>query len=236
KKFFSNHAYFVPLFSVLYPLLLFVVFTVLIAINGSRIALVAQAFVFLIFLVKQFSVRSIVILLMLLIPVATIGLQENKEKLATVTDRMQNLFRIENVEMIGDVWAKIDTELDPVGNDVVFYDDETQDQSWWMRIHKWTYALKIYVEHPISYLQGVGPGFATAALDGGIIRIFVEYGIIGFLMFGVLFWIIARQSFVLGMMTIVLLVNMIFFDAYLAYKPMSLLFLMIGFGYSKNVL
>ena len=47
---------------------------------------------------------------------------------------------------------------------------ENYDMSWWMRIQKWCYALKMYVMHPISYLQGVGPGFATPALDGGFVE------------------------------------------------------------------
>lgn len=231
KSFFTKHAYFVPVFSVAYPLIIFALFTGLVAINGSRIALAAQAFVFLVFLIKRFSHRSVVILTLVACSITIIGLKGETGDLAPVTERMKNLFRTENIEMIGEVWTQIDTDLDPNGNDVVFYNEKTQDESWWMRLHKWTYALKIYVEHPESYIQGIGPGFATAGLDGGIIRIFVEYGIIGTALFIILFWTIAKQSLMLQLTTLVLLVNMIFFDAYLAYKPMSLLFFLTGYAH-----
>jgi hypothetical protein len=234
ESFFARYAYMVPAFSVLYPLILFSVFTVLIAINGSRIALAAQGFVFLIFLFKRFSPRSVVLLTLIVCSIGIFFLRGEGVGGSTVTSRMKNLFKYENIELVGGIWSQIDTDLDPVGNDAVIYNEKTQDKSWWMRLHKWAYALKIYVEHPESYLQGVGPGFATAGLDGGIIRIFVEYGIIGSLLFAMLFRLIAKESLMLQLVTIVLLVNMIFFDAYLAYKPMSILFLLTGYSHHKK--
>src|SRR5690606_31552302 len=109
-----------------------------------------------------------------------------------------------------------------------------EDTSWWMRIHKWLYALKIYLDHPESYFQGIGPGFAMAALDGGVLRIFVEYGIIGFILFFQLFYRIAKVSETLEYCIVAFAINMIFIDVYLAYKPMALIFFMTGYFYAEK--
>jgi hypothetical protein len=108
---------------------------------------------------------------------------------------------------------------------------QAYDLSWWMRLHKWIYALKVYLEHPACYLQGIGPGFCGPALDGGYLRLLTENGLIGILLFLQLLSKLYRQSPQLKGMITALLVNMLFFDAYLAYKPMSLLFLVSGYQY-----
>jgi hypothetical protein len=108
------------------------------------------------------------------------------------------------------------------------------DASWWMRIHKWAYALKLYCLHPECWLQGIGPGFAMAALDGGFLRILTELGIIGCVLYGRLFYLIASQTTQLYWMMVAFMLNMVFFDVYLAYKPMSLLFLIAGYAYATK--
>jgi hypothetical protein len=104
-----------------------------------------------------------------------------------------------------------------------------------MRIHKWIYALKIYFDHPESYLQGIGPGFAFAALDGGLLRILTENGLIGAFLYWMFFASIYHQSKQLAWMVLVFVINMIFFDVYLAYKPMILLFFVSGYTYARQM-
>jgi len=138
-------------------------------------------------------------------------------------------FSFKNIELIATVWDNISLEYDPIGKESVRQGGS--DASWWMRIHKWCYALKLYVMHPVCWLQGIGPGFAMAALDGGFLRILTELGIIGLWLYAKLFYGIAQQNRQLKWMIIVFCLNMLFFDAYLAYKPMSLLFLVAGASY-----
>lgn len=149
-------------------------------------------------------------------------IMENK----AIINRSVGLLSFTNIDLIGLVWNQISIDYDPIGREAVLY--QAYDMSWWMRIHKWIYALKIYYLNPQCWLQGVGPGFAMAALDGGFLRILTEYGMIGCFLFWKFFSAIARQSEQLKWMVIAIGINMIFFDVYLAYKPMSLLFLVSG--------
>ena len=120
----------------------------------------------------------------------------------------------------------------PVGNEVILA--ANYDMSWWMRIHKWIYVIKAYVTNPECYLQGLGPGFAWAALDGGLLRIFVEYGIIGSFLFWKFFSSIYHINRQLKWMMISFMINMVFFDAYLAYKTMSFLLFIAGDAFERQ--
>ena len=121
----------------------------------------------------------------------------------------------------------------PPGHEVVT--PETYDASWWIRIHKWIFAAKSFFYNPECYLQGLGPGFCGAALDEGLLRIIVEYGIVGTFLFWKFFSSLAKISLQTRWMVIAFLINMIFFDAYLAYKAMSLLLFASGYAYRRKL-
>lgn len=224
----------VKIINSLFPYGFFLFTGVLIVMTGSRIAILAHVVAFLPFLKKIASARS---LSKLTIVVPAIAISGCIIAYAISTDeyaikRSQGLFSFKNLELAKKVWAHIDLNINPMGNEVIQRSGE--DQSWWMRIHKWVYAMKIYATHPETYLQGVGPGFAFAGLDGGILRILVEQGLIGFALFARFFYLIARRSRALWLCLVVFMINMVFFDVYLAYKPMSILFLMAGFSYAEE--
>lgn len=150
-----------------------------------------------------------------------------------IVSRSKGLLSFANFDLISVVWDNISLEYDPIGRESVRMG--SHDASWWMRIHKWCYALKLYYLHPESWLQGIGPGFAMAALDGGFLRILTELGVIGCVLYGRLFYLIAKQTTQLYWMMVAFMLNMIFFDVYLAYKPMSLLFLIVGSAHATSV-
>lgn len=211
-----------------YPYWLFLVCCTFVIFTGSRIALVGLVVPFLACIRQDLKWRSPMTLLLVgaaVLAAFSLAMTMIQHTEAIFT-RSAGLLSWRNVDLIGMVWEQIDLSYDPIGNEVVRYED--YDLSWWMRIHKWCYALKIYYLHPESYLQGVGPGFAMSALDGGYVRLLTENGIIGFFLFFYALTPIYRQSKQLQWVVVAFLINMIFFDVYLAYKPMSLLFLMSG--------
>lgn len=209
-----------------YALLLFCLFLTI--LTGARIAIFTLIAVFILslpnFVRRRTAVNYLVLLVTLIAgcAVAIYGISYY----SSIAERSSGLLSFDNIVLITKVWNNIPVDYDPIGHEAV--SNLGYDSSWWMRIHKWCYALKIYCQHPFCWLQGVGPGFAMAALDGGFLRILTEMGIIGSLLYGRLFYLMAQQSTQLKWMTIAFLCNMIFFDAYLAYKPMSLLFLTLG--------
>lgn len=213
---------------------LFLICTVLIIITGSRIAIAAVLVAFA-FRVKDTLKKGNMsawllggIFLCVGAFVAVIMIKNT----ASVLDRSAGLLSFSNLELVDVVWDRIDLNQDPLSKETI--SSGNYDMSWWLRIHKWCYALKMYYTNPECYLQGLGPGFAKAALDGGFVRILAEYGLIGCLLFWKVFSLIARQSPQLKWMVIAFLINMVFFDVYLAYKPMSLLFFVSGCAYSKG--
>lgn len=149
-----------------------------------------------------------------------------------VVGRSVGLLSMKNFSIIGEVWETISITQTPIGNETSY--GGGYDVSWWMRIHKWCYALKIFYLNPECYLQGIGPGFGFAGLDGGWLRILTETGLLGLVFYGLFFRNLSRLSPAVKAMMVAFFINMIFFDAYLAYKPMSLLFLVAGYLYCES--
>lgn len=213
---------------------LFLFFAILIILTGSRIALVALVVPFLFKLKSEWSLRSIhsivpgLFFLFFAIGIIVLTIVQTD----AIMDRSKGLLSWKNLELVSDAWDKlnIDAQLIDQPDNMVTYDG--QDLSWWIRIHKWVYISKVYFEHPECYLQGIGPGCAWAALDGGLLRILVETGVFGCVLFWIFFACIYRQSMQLKWMCISLFFNMLFFDAFLAYKLMSFFFLVTGYAYS----
>lgn len=212
---------------------LFLICSILVILTGSRIAILALIVAFLFRIkddLKKGSIGAWVYGVFFIVISTTLTLFMIKTT-ASVTTRSAGLFSFKNLELIEVIWNNINLSYDPIGNEAVKFD--SYDMSWWMRIHKWVYAFKIYYLHPECWLQGIGPGFAMAALDGGWLRILVEYGLIGLVLFAKLFCCIARQSIQLYWMIVAFSINMLFFDVYLAYKPMSILFFVSGCFWAK---
>lgn len=218
------------LYSLLIICGIFVVFT------GNRISIIALIITFLAKLKSEFDFRSPIAWLSTLVITSLLlgGIIFVITKTESVYERSAELFSFKNIELAERVWENIDkVKRDPESmTDSTVSDIVSYDVSWLLRIHKWCYALKVYIKHPECYLQGCGPGFLGAALDGGWLRILTETGLIGLLLYLKFFQILYRASPQLKSMVIAFAINMIFFDAYLAYKTMSLLFLVAGYAYN----
>jgi hypothetical protein len=212
---------------------LFLLCAFLIIMTGSRIAILALVVTFAFRLKQEMNWRSLksYVAIFIFLGIACTAIPLLIMKTDAVFARSAGLLSFRNFELIGIVWERINLDHDPIGNESV-KENAGYDMSWWMRIHKWCYALKIYYLHPECYLQGIGPGFAMAGLDGGFLRILTENGVIGCFLFWKVFAPIYRKMKQLKWMMISLMINMIFFDVYLAYKPMSLLFFVTGYAYS----
>lgn len=217
-----------------YLLWMFALFGILIVFTGNRISILALLVCFLFKLKNETDFRSAISLIPLIIVLGgmTTGIAFIIYKTQSVWERSASLFSMQNFELIQIVWAKIDLIKDPVNDDVI--SAKNYDMSWWLRIHKWLYILKAYVNHPECYLQGLGPGCAWSALDGGWLRIFTEYGLIGSFIFWRFFSCLYNISTQLKWMMIAFGMNMIFFDAYLAYKTMSFLLFAAGYAWQKK--
>lgn len=216
------------------PYVLFLLFGILIAQTGARIALVALVVSFIMRIIKGIQWRAPATLFTPFLiafscfSLVVVFLWNNR----AVVGRSVGLLSMKNLSIISEVWETISITQPPMGNETSY--GGGYDVSWWMRIHKWCYATKIYYLNPECYLQGIGPGFGFAGLDGGWLRIITETGILGIVAYCLLFRSLSRLNYAVKAMMVAFYINMIFFDAYLAYKPMSLLFLIAGYLYQTK--
>jgi hypothetical protein len=148
----------------------------------------------------------------------------------TLLARCEKIFTYSNVEIFLKTLFSTDVEnnsyLEVVS--AVNLGNESYDMSWYLRLTKWCYAVKYLIFNPHCWLFGVGPGFFGPALDGGLIRMTCENGIVGTSLFFYMFYKACKQDPGLYAFYIVFLVTMIFIDIYLAYKAMSFFFFVIG--------
>ena len=66
-----------------------------------------------------------------------------------------------------------------------YYADASFDLSGLIRIYKYISLLRIQFESFTTILWGVGPGYIVSALDSSLLRILIENGVFGFIVFGV---------------------------------------------------
>ncbi|GAB4234390.1 MAG: hypothetical protein Tsb0021_13700 [Chlamydiales bacterium] len=212
----------------------FIIFLYFTLLTGNRISLLALTLCFVgriaaswhsfhLYLKKILLIFSALIIGFALYFIATSEQFQN---------RSSALFSWKNVSGVQEAWQNIDLERSPIGQEQKTITE--YDASWWMRVYKWVYVSKIYLNHPECYLLGIGPGTCFTALDGGLLRITVELGIVGFLLYATFFWHLAQIDIRLKWMLIVFVCNMLTFDVYLAYKPMSLIFFVGGYLYSRK--
>lgn len=209
---------------------MFILFGIFIIFTGNRISIVALLVCFFCRLIQTFQLRSIgsLVTISVFIPCLLTGISFLITQSEGVYERSSGLFSFKNLELFYTVWGHIDLTSDLMSN-IAEASSENYDMSWWIRIHKWLFVTKSYLSNPECYLQGLGPGFSQAALDGGLLRILTEYGLIGTFLFWKFFSSLAGINQQTKWMMIAFLINMIFFDAYLAYKTMSLLFFTCGY-------
>lgn len=214
---------------------MFCLFGIFVVFTGNRISIAALLFCFLFRLKREFSLRSMssLMLMAIFLPLLVVGVGFIIAKTASVYERSADLLSSKNLKLAQIVWDKIDMTKNPLGNEVVT--STSYDVSWWMRIHKWVFIMKAYVSNPECWLQGLGPGFAGSALDGGILRIMTEYGLVGVFLFWKFFSCIYRINPQTKWMMIAFMMNMIFFDAYLAYKTMSFLLFASGYAFERQL-
>jgi len=218
-----------------YTYFLFAIFFIFTALTENRIAILTLLFCFLGRLKYEFSFQSLPSkMFVLLVAISLLcGAALTIPNLNELKARSENLISMQNFEAFSQAWDSIDITYNPLGQESK-EGFKQYDASWWMRIHKWMFAIKIFINHPECYFQGLGPGANFAALDGGWLRIFVENGFIGTLLFLRFFYLMFRQNLQMKWIMIAFAINMITFDVYLAYKVMSILFLTSGYFYAVS--
>ncbi len=112
------------------------------------------------------------------------------------------------------------------------------DLSLMVRFNKWNWGFSSFLAQGYFYIfVGIGGGVLGNALDGGLIRILIEYGIVGLCLF-LLFMSKTVKNFrsIEFTLVIIFLLSNLFIDYYLSYKVTSVFFLILGYLFSRRKL
>jgi uncharacterized protein with PQ loop repeat len=220
----------------LFPYALFCLFGIFVVLTGNRISILALAVCFIPRILEDLkrTSRGAILLTTAILPIVIAVIGVIIWQTAGVWERSIDLLSTKNLELVEIVWDKTDISSEDPAKTVI--SSHNFDVSWWIRIHKWIFALKLFLTHPECLLQGLGPGSCGAALDGGVLRLLVENGLIGAILYGRFFSSLRRLNPQAKWMMAAFALNMIFFDASLSYKAMSLLLFMCGSFFEEKAL
>jgi hypothetical protein len=205
-----------------------------IILTGSRVSLFAQFILTMVFIYRSSKRKGVVLLRSAIIAgllVSIVSFTPNP-----VSARSESVLSLDNLSTFKNLY-----DLLPVDTEFTGFADEDQpinattDLSWWMRITKWTVVTKLYLNSsPMTRAIGIGPGALGPALDGGWLRLLVECGLLGFVVFAMMLSKIASLSTACSMMVLALSINMLLIDSHIAYKVMAFLFFFAGYTLRRN--
>lgn len=126
------------------------------------------------------------------------------------------------------------------GYDILLSSDFSEgDASALIRIFRWSILLNYMIGLPFSVIFGLGPSFASVALDGYFIRLFVEVGILGvltFLFFILKYYFSHRNNLILIQYLFVMLVTSLFIDIFMSSRAMFIFWFFAGLYGNSNIL
>lgn len=236
--------------------LLYIISNVLIILTAARIPFVAVNAIFFYYYIKnnRLSLRSYVAIGFLAISISFFiayssnSIRVNEEHSQSFTERISEIFNVETINAVsililmapeeangvsGSVMRKTQVSL-KTGNIKSQFNENSEleaDLSLMVRVNKWLWAIKTYLNQDVGYfLFGLGPGALGNALDGGILRILLENGLIGFICFIIFIFYRPKISGYDPMLLVAFtfLLGNLFIDYYLSYKVMALYFLLLG--------
>lgn len=207
--------------------------TFIILLTGSRMAFIANIIVLSAYLLNKRSAASKIGIIISLIPF--FGIIAFMASGTSLAERSANIFNYSNISDLSNIFHNTKVDFgNPDWELIAMMDIDGADMSWSMRVVKWIYAIKMFSLDPYFWFFGVGAGTFGNALDGGWLRVIIECGIVGFLLFVSFLSTVKKQSYFLYLSVIAISINMIMIDIYMSYKVMSVLLLCYGFSYMKN--
>jgi|GEM_PF-6141959 len=106
------------------------------------------------------------------------------------------------------------------------------DKSGMLRVFRWASLIKSTMAQFDSIVIGMGPSFGSAAVDGYLVRVFIETGLAGFIAFLLFIRTLLKtegdNSGAFRDFIIILLVTGVFIDIFASYKTMLFLWLWGG--------
>jgi hypothetical protein len=122
------------------------------------------------------------------------------------------------------------TQMEIPAGAIEIYSQANMDASMAIRFDIFSFLLSnYYFGGPIVWVLGLGHGFGGPSTDMGIVRIFCEIGVIGFVCFHMMLLRSAMMSYGIRLMVMCVVLNQLTLDVYVGYKTMFVFFIIVGF-------
>jgi len=225
-----------------YSLLLFLVTTALFGLTGARAPFVAHLYIYAAWFLGRPKGRFVgnrifEVVLLAGFALVSVGLsllfQQGENSLAGRLSTAASFSNIEIVKNLFDGQSGSCEKSELEG----FISAETHnvDASWNMRAKKWATIVSCFPQSWIPILIGSGPGKWGPAVDGGWLRLLSENGLLGLGCFFSLLILSGRVNSLTAAVSVALAINMVFIDAHISYKAMSLFFFILGYNYALRL-
>jgi len=165
------------------------------------------------------------------------NIASDNQEYISVFDRVQQVFSRDSISSISElvnnarlVETQSEYYLLTYGDGLNEILQQDGDGSALVRFARWSILIPSTLDNIDSSLIGLGPSFAGKAVDGNYVRLFIETGFIGlviYLVFLISLVYFFRGSFVINYV-IVLSSTAVFIDVFTTYKAMMLLWVYIG--------
>jgi hypothetical protein len=112
-------------------------------------------------------------------------------------------------------------------------DNVEGDTSALIRFYRWALLLNYVAASVPALLIGVGPSFASVAVDGYYVRVLTETGLIGLSLYIFFLWSLARRTparSVTRRLIFVLAITGVFIDIFVSSKAMFILWFWLGYS------
>lgn len=119
--------------------------------------------------------------------------------------------------------------------DTVLDNVTSGDASNEVRFYRWNLLLNELSRSPERMLLGLGPSFAGPSVDGAYLRIVVESGVLGAIVWGVMFarWVRRAPAWFIGA-AVSLFVGGVFIDIFYAERPMVFLWVLLALAVHRG--
>ena len=147
-------------------------------------------------------------------------------------ERMETLYSMQNLDFIVSAFDNVNIDNYRMNSrEVSNYGEYVVDQvdlSLAERILKWVYVIKSVFLSPLALAVGYGPGAFGVAVDGAYIRVIGELGVLGIVLYLLLFRKIISLSIEVRIYVLLVLINGLFIDVFYASRIMSIMYLLSG--------
>ena len=207
--------------------------TVFIMLTGSRMAMLAQALIFLIFMLSNNTVLSLFKKAFIAIPIVIVVYMYFGD--SNVALRSDALLNYSNIQTAADYFRGVSvSEHVPDWDTLGMMSGDDIDMSWSMRATKWAYAFKLFLTSPLYWIFGVGAGSFGNALDGAWLRLLSEHGVLGLSFFVAFLLKVRKFGSTMNLFVIAFAINMLMIDIYMSYKVMSMFLFFAGYYHIKD--